>query len=310
MVRQERFPGVELHYTEEEELAAQAVLERWASSHLNDKIKLKDYDPDAHPYQKLEIVHMDPRPDLDLACQMGAISIGEAVYKRLLGDLQRFGLIEEIRQLANRPHPQSSMMITPHFRDIMDAPVGHNASFVASGDESFAYKNVIVANHMVKRLEIFGVGVPEVIAAAGHIVFGHPEKSKDYGMSETVTQSGNRALAPLLAKFIKDGALVHIAPTETRAKKIILAGGQQAKMLPRVDDSLARMAKNRISLIMALPMDIRPGQADFELIGPLVPQQINDVHYLMDRSADSLSRMSGEPVVYGLPEGAQIASDQ
>lgn len=304
MVNPERFLP-EICYSDEDELAGQTALGEWAKSHANDLVSVLPYDPELYPFQRLDVIHLEPKPNLDRARQFGELGIGKETYNNFLADLQRFGLIKEVHQRARRK--ESSLMATAHLHNIIDTPLGHNAAFVASGDEDFADINVLVANHMVKRLQIRGAAVPEIIQASGHIVFGHPlPGARDHGLPEHIIQTGNRALNPILVDLLERGVLFHRAPTDTRASDIELEDGVKAKSLPVVDASFAHTVKKRMPFTIGAAIDVRPGRGSARLLSPIQIFRPDEIHYVMTKMTEALTEISGEPVFYGMPEGARL----
>jgi hypothetical protein len=305
MTKRESYTSPEFFYSDEEQLAAYKALVDWASHHTNERVSVLPPNPDENLFQKLEVVELPADPDIKIAKAIGLGGMGEAGYQKLLADLCRFGFIQELN--SRTAQKKSSLMAYAHLKSIIDLPIGHNAAFVASGENDFAYNNGMVANHMVKFLEIDGIPAPLLMQKSGFVLFGHPlNGALGYGVPERVIESGNWALLKSLRHHIDAGAVIHMAPTETRGKDILLADGTTAKMVKRVEDSFARMAKKRLPLAAALPMDIQNGQGSAELVGPISVFDESDMHYLMERSAKILTEMTGTPTVYGLPKGAQL----
>ncbi|MBX4197331.1 hypothetical protein KW801_02105, partial [Candidatus Saccharibacteria bacterium] len=258
MINYEQIPKPNLSYTNEEEIGGQKVLGEWAKPHTNELLSVLPYNPDKYPFQPLDVIYLEPNTDIEKARQIGELGIGKVAYDALVDDLRRYGLINEIKQRGALG--KSALMASLHFRNIIDTPLGHNASLIASEDERFADMNVMLANHMVKRLQIGGIAVAEIIQMSGVTIYGHPlNGALKYGMNPDITQSGNRALAPIFRYLLESGVLLHTAPSETRAKNIILKDGRKAKMIPLTKDSFAGAVKKRMPLAAALAMDIKPG---------------------------------------------------
>jgi hypothetical protein len=305
MTKRESYTSPEFFYSDEEQLAAFRALVEWASHHTNERVSILPPNPDEYPFQKLEVIELPADPDIEIAKVIGLGGMGDAGYQKLLADLCRFGFIQELN--SRTAQKKSSLMAYAHLKSIDDVPIGHNAAFVASGENDFAYKNGMIANHMVKFLEIDGIPAPLLIQKSGFVLFGYPlEGALGYGVPKRVIESGNRALIKDLKPHIDAGVVIHTAPSETRGKDILLADGTTAKMVTRVEDSFARLVKKRLPLAAALPMDIQNRQGFAELVGPISVFDESDVHYLMERSAKILTEMTGTPAVYGLPEGAQL----
>ncbi|MBX4188786.1 hypothetical protein KW792_01670 [Candidatus Saccharibacteria bacterium] len=290
---------------EELKLSPTTAMINWAELHTGGDLQLLPHEPEANPFQELEVIHLKPRPNLELAAQVGEIGLGQPTYGNLISQIQISGLVGEA--YANALESKNTLIATAHFKNILDTPASHNALFVASEDEAFADRNVIVANHMVKWLQVNGVPVVDILRTSGHVVFGSPyEGSLAHKIDSEVIQAGNRALQPVFKGMLERGMVFHMALTETRAKKIIMNDGKAALMIPRIQDSLANMVKKRMSLAAALTMDIGENNKQAELTDFIYVNDVRDIHHMMMGSANKLCVMSGEQVVYGMPDGASL----
>jgi hypothetical protein len=293
---------------EQDGAAAYTATIEWAGTHVSNSLELSPFDPEANPFQLLEIVVLDAEPDLVLAHRLGEGSVGVATYAKLLHDLTRNGLVKALNAKArDAENPQSSIFVTPHKDSIFDTAITHNAFFVADNDESAANHNVIVLNHMLKflklRTPIGSIAVPTALRTAGKVVFGWPQEGAEaHGVPQSVSVAGNKVFAFEYNDIAAKGAVVHRALSDTRAREKTMPDGRVVKWIPRVDEGVAKIARKRTPTAIAVAVNTTDKYA-IARISPAVELKSNDdVHRLMYSLAESTGDLSHEEVVYGEPD--------
>ena len=287
---------------------AQAAFELWAPSHAEPPVCVIPYDLERFPGQRFDILRHEATPSLDIARYAGEKSLGAAAYQQLLDGYRKLGVVEGIR--AKAADGISTLVATAHLKDVLDTAIVHNALFVASGDEGFAAKNIIIANPMMKRLginidgEVFAV--TDVLRFAGPIIFALPNAALNYGVSrETLSQYG-RAFAPVFKEAGKQGSAVHWALSGTRAKNIHYQDGSLGKMLPLVDEGVANIVRRRTPNALGVVIDLNQDDPPSRVLPARELQTAGDVHRLMAEIAQATSEITCANVPYGLPAGAEI----
>lgn len=277
----------------------------WAKGHTNDLIELRDYDPERNPDQRLETVSLEPAPDLAVAKRWGAAGLGAETYRKLIDDMRELGALSLLER--NLDIGKSTLFATAHLRDTLDTAISHNTLFVAVGDPDFAERNIIIANTMMKFLNIGGVAVSEVLSYSGRVIYGSPpDGGQGSGLPSEVASAINRLASPEITLALSEGAAIHRAMTGTRAKDIVLADGRPAKMVPRVPEDSTRSVVKRMPDAVGLAMDTaRFGQGKAALVGPVRISSRQQVHGFMQELVDANAAISGEAVFYGLPDGAR-----
>lgn len=279
------------------------VFDEWIKPHVGGRITALPYDPQQYPHQKIEVCHIAPNPSLEIACFLGQEAFSAKAYEKLVSELQE--LVGEIKSRAIGGH--STLVATAHLRNTFDTALSHNALFVASEDESFANTNLIVANKLMTRMAIGGVAVTEILRVSGHVLLGIPRTgAQKYGLDKATITKANQMLNPYLTDLMGQGAAFHRALSDTRAKDIIMADGEPAKMLPTVSRGMARMTCRSTPHAVAVGMDVTLGDSKAKVLEPRYLEADNDVHLLMHDLADAEAELADEIVVYGLPEGAKV----
>lgn len=281
------------------------VFGEWVKGHLDELISQRPFD-ETERHQAIEVVHIEPQPSLEIARSIGEASTGEAAHRKLVQDFQDKGVIEEMKARSSKG--KSSLIALLHLDSAFDAAITHNALFVASGELEFADRNVVVANQLMNIMNIYGVSVPEVLIKSGHLVSGIPfDGAEKHGMDPDISEFVNRLVATELKILLEAGVVVHRALSGTRSKRVVLEDGTHARMVPRVSDQDAFMTKKRTPYVVGVPMLVKPGDSMATVLEPREITTKEEVHELMEEMADTASEMTGERIVYGLPEGAKIA---
>jgi hypothetical protein len=286
----------------------QPLLEEWAKDHVDESLEVIPYDREKYPGQPLDVIRLEAIPALSVGEFAGQITMGEEPYSSLINSLRHNGLIDELASKATAG--QSSLVATAHLKNVVDTALAHNAVAVASGNEEFVHRNVIIANPMLKRLGFMVNGeliaANEILRMSGPIIFAMPDAARSYGIPDEIIGMYGRAFTPEFTSAIKKGALIHWALTGTRAKDILLDDGSQAKMLPEVSEEVARIAQKRTPNAMAIAVNIDRNGSSSKVIQPRELQQTSDVHSLMQELADATKQITDSNVVYGLPETAVL----
>lgn len=277
----------------------------WAEGHTNDVIEVRGYDPERNPDQRLETVSLEPAPDLAVARRWGMAGLGPETYQKLITGLRDIGAISLLER--NLAEDKSTLFATAHLRDTLDTAISHNALFVAVGRPEFAKRNIIIANSMMKFLNIGGVAVPEVLSYSGRVIFGSPTKgSQDKSVPAEVAAAINRLASPEITLALSEGAAIHRAMTGTRAKDIVCPDGRPAKMVPRIEDDSTRSVVKRMPDAIGIAMDTAEfGLGKAALVGPVRIESREQVHDFMQDLVEANAAISGEQVFYGLPAGAR-----
>lgn len=304
------------------------VFYSWGKSHeIPDFIVRLPYDLELYPHQhpgttvieqKQPSVPQDSKDFEDAwaseiwetARSLGRAAMGHEAYDKLINDIKSGGLKETIKW--SKQYGRSSIVLSGHLTNTLDVALSHNAFFVAAESSDFARSNVMLANHLMAFLGLVtpnGVmPVTDALSYSGPIILGTPtEGAKKYGMPEDVLRRINRGFVPELSGRLDEGIVLHRAPTETRAKDIILVDGTKAKMLPAIPLTTARSVRKRSPNAMGVAMNMVRGQSAAKLLVPRPVQIENDFYELVGEMVGALSELSGQPVVYGLPEGAKLA---
>lgn len=283
------------------------VFSEWIKGHINDLVAERPSIPDDE-FQAIEAVHFGPRQDLTIARQLGEFGTGIEAYGALVKAFQQNGLIDELR--ARAESHQSSLIASLHLDTPLDAAITHNGLFVASNDPEFAELNVVVDNQLMSFMNIFGVSVPEVLLKSGHRVSGIPyDGAIEHGMDSDILEYVNRRAALQLRALLRSGTVVHRALSGTRSKLIEFKDGSRARMVPRVTKQDTQTTKNKTPYVVGAPMLVRHGDTAVKILEPRVIEAEEEVHQLMEEMTDTTSDMTGERIVYGLPEGAVIVKD-
>lgn len=280
----------------EAEAEAQAAFELWAPSHAIYPLCVLPYDLAKYPRQRFDILSQEARPNLDIARYAGETGMDPAGYRRLVDTFVKLNILEDLEAKANSG--VSSLVATAHLKNVLDTAIVHNAMFVASGKEDFAHRNVIVANPMMKRLGIDFSGVvypvTDVLSIAGRVIFAMPDAAEKYGLSKEVISQYGRASGRVLKEASEQGSVIHWALSGTRAKE---NGG--SKLIPRVDDSVAFIAKKRTPNALGVVIDL-DGPGNPSRVLPIrTLSSVEDVHTLMNELAGATSEITGSRVIYG-----------
>lgn len=291
--------------SDQAEQAANAFID-WAKDHTNEVLEVRPYDPEKNPDQRMDVVTLEPSPDLDVARRWGRTGMGAKNYDQLVKDLRSVGATSLVK--ANLLKDRSTLFGTAHLRDTFDTALTHNVLLGAMDNEGFADQNVVIANTMMKFLNIGGVAVPEVLTLSGRVIFGVPVSGgRANGVPTEVTSAINRLASPKIKEALADGVALHRAMTGTRAKDIILPNGQLAKMIPLVPAEAIKSVVKRMPDAVGIAMDTGEfGNAKAFAMEPQVITAKEQVHEFMEDIAYHNSQLANELVFYGLPEGAQI----
>lgn len=293
--------GEALNYLYDSDAEAQVVFGEWAKGHTTSAIEILDYNLEKYPYQRLDVLRVEATPSLELAGLIGRETeekIGINSHSRLVEALSTNGIVSNIED--NAQNGIKSLFVTAHLEDVQDTGMAHNALFVASGDENFAYRNVLVINPMMKRLG-FKTGkdpIPlvNVLSHSGPVIFAMPPAALKRGISNELFSQYTRAYSKVFSSTVEDASVIHWALTGTRALKL-----GDSRFMPFVDDAVAKTAKRRAPNAMGAAINLHQGGEPCELILPRYLESPADVHDLMQELADASSRISGKKIIYGLP---------
>ena len=283
-------------------------LSQWVQSHLNEVLGEMPYDPQ-NPNHHIDRVLLEANPSLERAKQYGLLGAGEVGYSQLIKDFKKYGVVDLVRANASDDNetkkPSSTLIATLHLSSALDTAITHNALFVASGDEEFANKNVVLANYIMSIMTIYGLPVDEVLTASGMEIRALTDGALKYIDPNTAQHMGRLAL-PVLNGVLRQGVAMHQAPSGTRAKDIILKNGTPAKSVDIIPEPVIRTIRKKTPWVVGVPMIVEPNRATGEVLEPRLMQEDCDVHKLMQDMVDAADSISEEPVFYGMPDGAQV----
>lgn len=293
------------------EREAHQVLGVWAEDHADGKaITVFNYSPD-NPNQWIDNILLEPRPSVEKARLFGVGGVGSEVYEKLIADLQAIRASDLVRERAERN--KSTLFATLHLRGTLDTAITHNALFVASEDNDFASKNLVLANFIMSRMKIvivsptgesMSVPVDDVLTLSGlEIRAIPPEGAADHGLDQRVVSFVGRLAMPTLAELLRQGVAFHRALTGTRGKRMVYEG-EEIMVVPRVKDSDCKTSKNKTPTAIGVPMDTEPGNCKARVFEPRELETDDDVHRLMEDMVVEARKMTGEEIFYGMPEGA------
>ncbi len=216
------------------ELSMHETLGHWSVSHVGGVLTELEYNPSLYPYQKIEVSQYGPvEPSIDYIRLGGLAMLGES-FNDFTNELR-----PHIKFIESRLKQSQSMLIaTPHIPDVLDTPVVAAAVFCASDIPNLAEKTIITTGKLMSRLSFLGVPAVEVMARMGEVDMSIPrsDSAKTAGMETEVIDYVNKTMLYHFARKAREGRLVHIAPSNTRAE-----GTNDGYLIPRVKDETAKL---------------------------------------------------------------------
>jgi hypothetical protein len=277
----------------------------WAPDHTVDGIiTLRPHDPSEH-YQRVDISRFTPEPSLELASNLGRLGMGELAFQKLSAGFGEHGVIGKI---FDRHRAQKSTLVTTlHLRDVLDTGMTHANLYVTSGGDSKLIEiNDVVANPMMSQLDVVGMPAIQRLAASGSVDMALPaEGAVEHEMASDDVKYLSKFYGGHFSKRLREGVAIHWSLPGTRGKKIITKAGEQAMCVVRVPDSIANIARKRTAWVVPIPMDVRFGNCEVEVLRPRALDTVEDVHRMMEEMVEVASELSGEKIFYGMPEGAK-----
>lgn len=283
-----------------------AVYEPWSGEHIKDLevFTLRPFDPE-EDYQRVDIAQIPADLSFENAQLIGSSGMGEAGYLKLSDGFEHYELIKE--STKRRQAGKSTLVTTPHLRNVLDTAITHNNFFVTSGgDPEVGLNNDIVVSPMLTRINILGAAVMKVLSASGPVDLALPrEAAIEHGMAETDAASLDWMYSRALARRIKEGVVLHWALPKSRAKKIVTASGELALSTDRVEDSVADYVARKKFLVFPVSMDVpKAGEGSVDFLEPREISSSKAVHDMMEELVDKTQEVAGEQIYYGTPPGA------
>ncbi len=295
------------------EVALHDSFEQWLDNHVDDYLGKLPYDRNTYPHQRLDCSEILPiEPSLESAKLFGEAAVGQDSYQEMLTEISKpsYGLLDKIRtRLAGG---QNILIATGHYKNVWDTALSHNALFYATQDESFASKNVIVANMLMSRLAVGGIPVTNLLANSGKVLLGIPpgHSAEKAGVESTTISYVNRQMGLKLKLALSEGAVLHRALSDSVAKEVLDEGISKIA-IPRVKDEMAMIVRKRIEFCVpwAIALGQKPSTTRSKVMDARYLTNIDEVHYMMKDLAINLSDLSGEDVIYRDVSSAQLVAD-
>src|SRR5581483_11476164 len=95
------------------------------------------------------------------------------------------------------------------------------------------------------------------------------------------------------------------ALSQSRAMRIVTAAGHEALSVNMVQKSLGEYLAQR--KLWAVPVSINfegVGEAQLEVLEPRMLESVQDIQNMGEEMTETASRISGQEIYYGMPEGA------
>lgn len=282
----------------------------WASSHLKDLIGILDYDP-TNPDQFAERVLLEAKPNLEEARLFGSFGMGFDSYKKLNDDFQKIDIVGVATENARASRPTSTLVATLHTKDTLDTAMTHNAAFsVSNGDPGFAEMNVVLANFIMSAMTIGGYAVDRVLTKSGREIRVLPDKALKY-ISQEDFDFINRLALPAFNRLLKQGVLLHQAPSAQRALKAEkVATGEKVLVVPTVQDGTVHTIIKKSPNVIGVPMDVKPGDTKATVLEPRRITNGKELHSLMNEMVEEVNVFSDKLVVYGTRKGIRVLENQ
>lgn len=294
----------------EEERQAMELIRDWANEHTDDLVTLLPYEPDLYPHQKLEIVHIPANAtpeNLEMAANLARAAMNESNYERLVNGYRNGRALSTI--LTRLHAGQNTLVVTGHVTDTLDTAISHStltAAVAPEERESFARRNVVIANHIMKFMAIGGYPVTEILSWSGTVLMGMPPLgARHHDVSRDVVRADVQHVEPVFDSMLDEGVVMHRSLTGTRAKDIVLADGRPAKYLPLLDKRIHKTILERSNCAVPVPMIVKYGNTRGDVYDPRNLYTPEDIEYLMKKLVEELCDYSDVPIFYGKPEGAE-----